>query len=230
MKFYLIIYICLYFFIFFNLYANCFLHSFFDSLKQNWIDKFDCEPQILKQKYSSGSLFKIFIVSAGLYYHVIPERDIPYINQKMFESNNEYFKNLLKKIQNKRMIQFLNTQLQKYFNYKTISIKDFQSDFSFVHGGTLKFYPEEIQNWFKFLAFDKNNYMQLALQTIKRNEKSFTYYGKSGTWGGAAWFCGILELDNVHIICTLNPYKEDWKTAKLKSEHDFLNKLKELLP
>lgn len=212
----------------YNLHSYCILHSYFEPINKKWIDNYDCNKEILNQIYSSGSLFKIFIVSAGFYFNILQEKDIPYINQQMFESKNDYFKNLVKKIQNQRMIQYLHQELKEYFVNKAISKNDFKDDFSFVHGGTLKFYPEEIHNWFKNFALSQDKHIKLALETIKRNEQNIIYYGKSGTWSSAAWFCGIIELEYKHVICTLNLYEKQWKQAKLKSENDFLNKLKEI--
>ncbi len=211
------------------IYGSCILHSFFDPKDKIWKDHYECSSEILDQTFSPGSIFKIFIVSAGFYFNILQEKDIPFINQYMKESNNEYFKNLVKKMNHSKMIQFLNVELKEFFYNKSISKNHFKDDFSFVHGGSLKFSPREIHNWFKYFTFSQKKYIQLALQTIKRKEQDITYYAKSGTWGGTAWFCGIIELENFHVICALNLYTKDWNKAKIKSENDFLNQLKEII-
>ncbi len=132
----------------------------------------------------------------------------------MYESDNEYFIKLLHKINRKRFINFLNKEINYYFN-KKISSKDFESEFNYIHGGKVQFYPTEILNWFKILSLEEKPYSHLILKTILRKDLSHIYYGKSGTWNGSAWFCGIWESNNLNVACILKPYKiPHWQETK----------------
>ncbi len=212
--------IFLYFFLLSSIYSECILSSTYDFITKQWQDNFSCPVELLKTKHSSGSIFKIFLVMSGYHYNILDKKDINIIQDKMFVSDNEYFVHLIKKINKKRFILFINQYLKNYFY--PINENNFTDDFSYLYGGKLKFFPEEILNWFKKLSLDERDFSKFAIQTIKRNELGITYYGKSGTWDGSAWFCGILKRKSLEILCVLNQYKiPNWKVAKDKSYETF---------
>ncbi len=213
------------------LYAKeeiCILETNYYFSIQQFFNKENCPNSILKKQVSSGSIFKIFIASAGFYFQVLTptKENQEILNQKFIVSDNPYFIDLIKKINKEKFINFLNKEFKEYFN-KNITIKDFPDDFSFVYGGKLKFYPKEIHQWFVKLAFDNKEFIQLVFQALHHKEDSISFYGKSGTWGGAAWYCGVGQSkENLKIICVLVPYTFEWKPAKEKAYRVFLEYIK----
>jgi len=203
-----------------SIYSECILSSFYDFNTKQWLDNFSCPEEVLKTKQSSGSLFKIFLVMSGYHYKILDKKDIHTIQEKMLVSDNEYFVDLIKKINKNRFILFSNQYLKNYLY--PISENNFPNDFSYLYGGNLKFFPKEILDWFKKLSLDEREFSRFALETIKRNEIGITYYGKSGTWGGSAWFCGIIKTNSINVLCVLNRYIiPNWKDAKNKSYETF---------
>lgn len=206
----------------------CILQSFYQEKESQWISKINCSKKIINQKFSSGSLFKIFIAEAGFYYGILKEEDVSVLNNNFRNSDNSYFIDLIKKIGKQQFINFLNSELQDYFNQK-ISSKDFTDEFSYLYGGKLLFKPEEIHHWFIKLWEDKREFANLAKKGLYNKEQEIFYYGKSGTWNGAAWYSGFSEIHNKKLVITvLVPYKiPNWKSAKEKSYKIFINLLKE---
>jgi len=212
--------ILFYFFLISSIYSECILSSSYDFNKKQWLDNFSCPEELLKTKHSSGSIFKIFLVMSGYHYNILDKKDINIIQEKMNVSDNEYFIDLIKKINKKRFILFSNQYLKNYLYL--INENNFPNEFSYLYGGKLKFFSEEILDWFKKLSLDEREFSRFALETIKRNELKITYYGKSGTWGGCAWFCGIIKRKSLDVLCVLNRYKNNnWKDAKIKSYETF---------
>ncbi|MFN3605231.1 MAG: hypothetical protein ACK4UJ_11040 [Leptonema sp. (in: bacteria)] len=212
------------------LYSNeeiCILETRYNLKTNEKKTKIQCPNELLKQKFSSGSLFKIFLTASGYYYRLFSPLEKESIKEKLKNSENPYFIRLLNKIQKEKFLLFLNTNLTKYLNRK-ILIQDFTDDFSFLYGGKLTFYPIEIHNWFLLLLQEERDYMNLTLESLKREENGIQFYGKSGTWSGAAWFCGILiEEQEKKVISVLVPYKKNhWQPAKEKAYQQFLNLIK----
>ncbi|MCS7205268.1 MAG: hypothetical protein NZ853_06185 [Leptospiraceae bacterium] len=205
---------------------TCILYSIYDQAKGTWTDEHDCNQQILSKKYSSGSLFKIFLVSAGYHYQKIQPNQFKQIQTYMAESNNDYFVELVKSITHEKLILYFNQHLNNYLKRK-VSSRNFPSPFSFLHGGDLKFKPQEIMEWFKELYLSKKEDFSFAKRTLFRKEASLEFYGKSGTWDGAAWFCGFTPEGIV--ICSLTEYpKPHWQKAKELSYQNFINQLEKI--
>lgn len=206
----------------------CILQSLYNEKEFQWIYKINCPKKILNQKFSSGSLFKIFIAEAGFYYGILKEEDLSILNINFKTSDNPYFIDLIKKIEVIQFIHFLNSQLQDYFN-KKIDLNDFTDEFSYLYGGKLLFTPVEIHYWFIKLLEDKRQFAILTKKGLYNQEKEISYYGKSGTWNGSAWYSGFLENHKKKLVITvLVPYKiPNWKPAKEKSYKIFINLLKE---
>jgi hypothetical protein len=221
--------ITLYFSFFYSLYSECTLISYYHKENSFWEDRIHCKKNLLNSPFSAGSLFKIFIVNSAFYYNLLEKKDISKINKLLKESDNQYFIHLLNKINKNRFIDYLNKNLKKYINPYTIKISDFKDDFSYVHGGRLKFNPIQILNWFKYLSLEEAQHFKLTLQSLEQVENDIKFYGKSGTWDGAAWFCGINNNSSLIVICVLNTYKKpNWKAAKEKSYKTFINILKNI--
>lgn len=199
------------------------------SYKDNlWKNQENCPKGLRKQKFSSGSLFKIFIASFALHSQVLnpTKENQEILNQKLVLSDNPFFVDLVKKINKKNFINFLNQELSDYFNTK-ITLDDFTDDFSFVYGGKLKFYPEEIHHWFIQLALDNREFTKLTFKALLHTDNNKVFYGKSGTWGGAAWFCGVIQSNQeIKVISVLVPYfNSKWKPAKEKAYKNFLENI-----
>ncbi|GIX43349.1 MAG: hypothetical protein KatS3mg129_3082 [Leptospiraceae bacterium] len=204
------------------IYSDCILYSIYNLNEKHWEDTIDCSEEILNKKYSAGSLFKIFIVSSGFYFNILKKKDIKEVQYFMRKSDNDYFLKLLNKINKNNFISFMNNNMKQYIKLN-LNSNVFSDDFSYLYGGKLKFYPEEILNWFKLLAIDNSFYMKQTLKTMRIKYKDKTYYGKSGTWGGSAWYCGIIPEKNTKVLCVLNIYKIPyWKKAKQESFLTFI--------
>lgn len=205
---------------------ECIFYSKFRQEIRTWEDRYICDESTLRKKYSPGSLFKIFLIAAGYHFGLLGEKDRETLKDIMKHSDNSFFLKLLKNIPKKKLLDYLNENFSSYF--PTLSPGYFHDDFSYLHAGNVTFTPAEILNWFKLLSTEKREEMVFSRSTLLREQEGLSFYGKSGTWDGAAWFCGIYRE---YAICSLVEYKKPaWQQAKEKSYDDFIKFLKKLQP
>ncbi len=186
----------------------------------------NCPEEILNRRFSAGSIFKIFILGVANYLKIIDlYQNLNEIQDKMFLSDNDYFVGLIRKMTRSRFIEYSNLLFYPVYFSKKIQNKDFKDDFSFVYGGDLKFYPREIHNWFIQLLGEERNFMKEVILTMLVRQDQIEFFGKSGTWNGAAWYSGFQKNnENSRIITVLVTYeKGNWKKAKEEALKIFID-------